>query len=426
MRLWALVSLAACAASFPSFNAHSHRKIKKCPLQEIQAELLDQLKVQQHEKRTVDEPVDITGEHAFYPPDFENGDQRGPCPGLNALANHGYIPRNGVTSAIYGMGIDLALLLATMGTVWTGNPLSINPSFSIGARDTGVNNLLGNGLGLLGEPQGLNGSHNFVESDSSNTRNDLYVTGDASTLNTTLFQEWYASFNDDGTFTMDMMADRAALRFHQSKASNPDFYYGPVTGLFARNAGFVFPLRMFSNNSADQPEGVLTQEVARNFFGIYENEPGVLTYSSGCERIPENWYRRSTDYGLLNLNIDLLGWAAKHAELASIGGNTGTVNSFAGIDLSDLTGGVLNLTTLLEGNNLLCFVFQVLKVASPNALAGIYQTLAVPLDLITKAVAMPLLDLACPVFEDMKLGGKPAWEALQELFPGALKSASVL
>lgn len=23
--------------------------------------------------------------------------RRGPCPGLNALANHGYLPRNGVT-----------------------------------------------------------------------------------------------------------------------------------------------------------------------------------------------------------------------------------------------------------------------------------------------------------------------------------------
>jgi len=39
----------------------------------------------------------VTGEHSFIPPDFSAGDQRGPCPGLNALANHGYISRNGVT-----------------------------------------------------------------------------------------------------------------------------------------------------------------------------------------------------------------------------------------------------------------------------------------------------------------------------------------
>ena len=26
------------------------------------------------------------------------GDKRGPCPGLNAAANHGFLPRNGITS----------------------------------------------------------------------------------------------------------------------------------------------------------------------------------------------------------------------------------------------------------------------------------------------------------------------------------------
>jgi hypothetical protein len=27
-----------------------------------------------------------------------SGDKRGPCPGLNAAANHGFLPRNGITS----------------------------------------------------------------------------------------------------------------------------------------------------------------------------------------------------------------------------------------------------------------------------------------------------------------------------------------
>lgn len=43
-------------------------------------------------------PVETTGDHAFQAPDFDAGDQRGPCPGLNVLANHGYIARDGVTS----------------------------------------------------------------------------------------------------------------------------------------------------------------------------------------------------------------------------------------------------------------------------------------------------------------------------------------
>ena len=41
-----------------------------------------------------DQLIDVTGVHAWAPPG--EGDLRGPCPGLNALANHGYFPRNGI------------------------------------------------------------------------------------------------------------------------------------------------------------------------------------------------------------------------------------------------------------------------------------------------------------------------------------------
>ena len=50
------------------------------------------------------------------------------------------------------MGVDLATVLALMGTVWEGNPLSLNPSFSIGGPSKKVVNLLDPlGLGLTGE-----------------------------------------------------------------------------------------------------------------------------------------------------------------------------------------------------------------------------------------------------------------------------------
>lgn len=102
------------------------------------------------------------------------------------------------------------------------------------------------------------------------------------------------------------------------------------------------------------------------------------------------------------------------------------MDSFAGVDLSDLTGGVINLTNLLEGNNLLCFVFEVLKFASPNALSGLYKTLAEPLELITNALDVPLLNMSCPAFADLQMGGEPFWESIQDHFPGALKSGSSL
>jgi hypothetical protein len=74
---------------------------------------------------------------------------------------------------VYGMGIDLVTVLAVMGTVGVGNPLALNPGFSIGGKSWKSNNLLGNLLGLLGTPRGLDGAHNWIESDSSNTCTSL-------------------------------------------------------------------------------------------------------------------------------------------------------------------------------------------------------------------------------------------------------------
>lgn len=112
--------------------------------------------------------------------------------------------------------------------------------------------------------------------------------------------------------------------------------------------------------------------------------------------------------------------------ITSIGGNTGEVDSFTGVDTSDLTGGIFNLTNLLEDNNLLCFVSEVLKFASPNALSGIYKTLAEPLEFVTKALDVPLLNLTCPAFKDLQVGGRPFWDAIQNDFPGAMKSGTSL
>jgi hypothetical protein len=133
----------------------------------------------------------------------------------------------------------------------------------------------------------------------------------------------------------------------------------------------------------------------------------------GLPNIPSLEGKTPTEVFLSRLKLNLVFY--------SIGGNLGKINSFAGVDPADLTGGVFNLANLLEGNNLLCFVFEVLKFASPNALSGLYKTLAEPLEWVTNVVAEPLLNMTCPAFEDLQMGGKPIWEALKDDFPGAMK-----
>ncbi|KAF2966492.1 heme-thiolate peroxidase [Xylaria multiplex] len=373
-------------------------------------------------------PIDVSGKHAFKAPNFENGDQRGPCPGLNALANHGYIPHDGIlldviekANTVFGMSLDLVGILAGVATAYNGNPLSLNPGFSIGGISPKSNNILGNLFGLLGKPRGLDGSHNTIESDSSATRDDLYNTGNAHTMNFTLFQKLLDSV--EGEFiTMDDLAGRAVERFHESIATNPTFYYGPYTGTIARNAGYAFMGRFLSNHTKEHPfGGHLSKKVLSTFLGV-SIENGKQVYREGHERIPENWYRLAIDYSLIDYNLDLVAWAVKHPILLSIGGNQGEVNTFAGVNIADLTGGVLNLTTLLEGNNLICFTLNVLKTFTPTGLSSVVKVITLPLKLIDDALLHPLLDLSCPAFADMTLGGEDLWSALLDRYPGAQRS----
>jgi hypothetical protein len=52
-------------------------------------------------------------------------------------------------SEVMGMGTELSLVLGIMGTVWTGNPLSLNPGFSIGGPPPPASDLLGSLTGFL-------------------------------------------------------------------------------------------------------------------------------------------------------------------------------------------------------------------------------------------------------------------------------------
>jgi hypothetical protein len=108
-----------------------------------------------------------------------------------------------------------------------------------------------------GTPRGLSGSHNFIEADASLTRDDLYVTGDAWTLDMDLFLETYNAISSDA-FSFEDVAERAVKRLEDSISSNPNFYYGPYTGMIARNAGYMFAARLLSNHSAEYPQGQLS------------------------------------------------------------------------------------------------------------------------------------------------------------------------
>lgn len=96
------------------------------------------------------------------------------------------------------------------------------------------------------------------------------------------------------------------------------------------------------------------------------------------------------------------------------------------MNFEDLTGGVFNAETLLEGNNLICFVFKAVKTLAPNSLSTLFSVLDVPLQLITDTLGSALTDLACPALTDLKIGGQGFEDAIKIMFPGARKSGGAL
>lgn len=160
-----------------------------------------------------------------------------------------------------------------------------------------------------------------------------------------------------------------------------------------------------ANHTAANPEGILNQDVLKSFFAITGDGPGSFKHHPGQERIPENWYRRAfgDEYTIPYFNSDVLSFASQYPEILSVGGNTGTTNSFTGVNIGDLTGGVFNSQTLLEGNNLQCFAYQALQQGSPDILKGLFSDITKPLSMLTDQINSIIGGLGCPQLQKIDM-----------------------
>jgi hypothetical protein len=145
-----------------------------------------------------------------------------------------------------------------------------------------------------------------------------------------------------------------------------------------------------SNHTAEEPSGYLDSYNLKTFFS-YTGEGDDLVYTPGHEKIPANWYRRpsSQPYTVPDVFEDLITGYLEYPQTLQLGGNTGTVNSFTGVDVGNLTGGLFNAATLLEGNNLACFTANVLNAVVPQAIRTVTG-------LVTELLDGLVGDLACP------------------------------
>ncbi|KAH8662465.1 peroxidase [Xylariales sp. PMI_506] len=147
----------------------------------------------------------LAGFNTWSPPG--PGDVRGPCPMLNTLANHAFLPHSGLNIDLETTikALDTALNInATLSTFLFNN--AITTTLDPNATSFSLNNL---------------SNHNILEHDASLSRGDYYF-GDDHTFNQTIFDETRSYWKGPIINVTEAAAARLA-RVETSIATNPTF-----------------------------------------------------------------------------------------------------------------------------------------------------------------------------------------------------------
>ncbi|KAF1836542.1 hypothetical protein BDW02DRAFT_566968 [Decorospora gaudefroyi] len=268
-------------------------------------------------------------------------DSRGPCPGLNLLANYGYLPRDGhvnfgqvleATKRGFNMGTDLATVLTTFAVLGTGD--IDNLSFYLGSGKNGIG--------------GLN-RHSVVEADVSPNREDYYNgCGDNHHLSSRLVKQMvkYAAADPKKEFNMNVMAQHYAEHAGFSKNYNPFLYYFPFPQIVSLGA-FAFYPQFFSNGTYGAG-GVPNYKSIMSIIGAeYDSRTGEFKYVP--ERWPENWYRRDVPYTATQALADAFLQIYPRNIIVPLAAQFGTDNLNVQTLLCDVYQGVNSVTPLIVG-----------------------------------------------------------------------------
>lgn len=373
--------------------------------------------------------VFTSGNHSWIAPG--PGDIRGPCAGLNAAANHGYLPRNGIATAetvntglweAFGLDKTATLFLQTATMFFDGDPISGKWSIGYHSEDTGS---LGPLDGVLGNETGICAyGHLKTEGDASITRGDwLAPDMNSNCASYPVFAQQLLDLAKNmtgGNLTPQVLAEHQYQRKLHSIATNPNYFSPAYAGVAFTFGAHMFAYELLANHSAEYPRGILTPEVFESFFSYTRDDDNNLVFTYGHERIPDNWYRRADDdaWTLADILISTGQQCLAYPTNCQVGGNTGEVNSFSGVDLGDITGGFINsVTDLSDPERMGCFISQAIQADVPSFLDNVFNGAA--LTEVMGLVNTQLLPALAPLGSCPNLPkGKSVMEYGQG-FPGA-------
>jgi hypothetical protein len=292
----------------------------------------------------------------------------------------------------------LAVLLAVAG-IATGDGDLVTEKLSIGCdattRTSPAPALTGTEYGKLSSLTyqkenfrltlfpGLDG-HNRFEADASLTRNDYFLAnGDDFTLNTTLFKEMDTTCNHN--FDVTGLSKYRKQRYQESLSTNGNFNFSPLTLLLYGAASFLYELMPSGPN--------YTPDLATisSFFGVTQDSTGKFVATSG-EQIPANWTNRVIPYDNTLVTIQILEMYLLNP--VAFGANTGSPNSFNGLNTSGFKNGQLVNAT---PQGVLCLLYQQVAGAFVSDTAGIAAPIVGAAQYVANKLGPEYANLGCPI-----------------------------
>ncbi|KAG0147181.1 hypothetical protein CROQUDRAFT_62075 [Cronartium quercuum f. sp. fusiforme G11] len=238
-------------------------------------------------------------------------DQRGGCPGLNLLANYGYLPRNGITSMtqlLYALEEGLGDTFSDWSVPFSLILIPMSPGLkmSIGGTDARTDGPL---TFLLGRAPGLFSpeTHNQYEIDGSLARDDAYfANGQTDRFNGSRWATWYrlAANKYNGTMPIAWNGDVRALQYTECRNSNPQCHWA-VFGQLVFYLAQTFTSTVMPSAASNGFPGTPFSDSITQFFGIVKQSNG--TFTRGFESLPHGpegvWYRRTVPLTLAELAV---------------------------------------------------------------------------------------------------------------------------
>ncbi|KAI0179052.1 Cloroperoxidase [Hypoxylon sp. FL1284] len=190
-------------------------------------------------------------------------DVRAPCPMLNSLANHGFLPHSGkaidLNKTIYALGAALNIN-ASLSTLLFNDAVATNPQPNATTFD----------LDDLSR-------HNVLEHDGSLSRPDAHF-GDQATFNETVFNQTKSFWTGD-IITMQMASNARASRLMTSNLTNPDFQLSDTGSVFSIGESAAYITILGDKKTATVPKSWVEY--------LFENER--LPYDLGFKRPDEEY-----------------------------------------------------------------------------------------------------------------------------------------